>query len=73
LLNDISLLNLSCKIVWQRRQQTPNGLATLIGIRFDTLNAMDRKMLSDYCAGSVGEQNLLLSLWDTMVNTDNPQ
>lgn len=73
LLNDISLLNISGKIVWQRRQQTPNGPAALIGIRFDTLNAMDRKMLSDYCAGSVGEQNLLWSLWDTMVKTDNPQ
>lgn len=71
LLNDVSLLNLAGKIVWQRRQETPDGPVTLIGIRFDTLSAMDRDMLAEYCAGSVGEQNLLWSLWDTMVKRDD--
>lgn len=71
LLNDVAVLNLSGKIVWQRQQKSPKGAITLIGIRFETLSAMDREMLTDYCSGSVGEQNLLWSLWDSMVKTEN--
>lgn len=67
LLNKVAVLNLTGKIVWQR---TPQGSSALIGIRFDTLNAMDQQMLIEYCSGSVGEQNLLWSLWDTMVKTE---
>ncbi|MFZ1983195.1 MAG: PilZ domain-containing protein [Desulfatitalea sp.] len=71
LLNDVAVLKLTGKIVWQRQQKSPKGSTTLIGIRFDTLSAMDREMLSEYCSGSVGEQNLLWSLWDSMVKTEN--
>ena len=67
LLNKVAVLNLAGKIVWQRQQRKPNGASHLIGIRFDTLNTMDQQMLLEYCSGSVGEQNLLWSLWDTMV------
>ena len=72
LLNKIAVLNLTGKIVWQKNQRPPQAATTLIGIRFDTLNSIDREMLLEYCSGSVGEQNLLWSLWDTMVKTDNP-
>jgi hypothetical protein len=70
LLNDVVLLNLTGKIVWQRRQNRQKGAAMLIGIRFDTLSKMDQDMLSEYCSGSVGEQNLLWSLWDSMIKSD---
>jgi c-di-GMP-binding flagellar brake protein YcgR len=70
LLNKVALLQLSGKIVWQRHQEMPQGVSTLIGIRLDTMNAMDQEMLMEYCAGSVGEQNLLWSLWDTMVKNE---
>ena len=70
LLNKEAVLNLTGKIVWQRHQPTAQGTSVLIGIRFDTLNPLDQELLIDYCSGSVGEQNLLLSLWDTMVKNE---
>ena len=45
----------------------------MVGIRFDPLDLTDREMLAEYCSGGVGEQNLLWSLWDSMVRTDNPE
>jgi hypothetical protein len=71
LLNDVVLLNLSGKIVWQRRSERQSGDGVLIGIRFDTLSKMDQAMLAEYCSGGVGEQNLLWSLWDTLVKKDH--
>jgi len=59
LLNDVVLLNVSGKVVWQRRLNGPNEDGMLIGVRFDTLSKADQAMLSEYCSGSVGEQNLL--------------
>ena len=44
-------LKLSGKIVWQRTQETGKGARLLIGIRFTSLNATDRKLLIDYCTG----------------------
>lgn len=70
LLNKEAVLNLTGKIVWQRHQPTAQGTSVLIGIRFDTLNPLDQELLIEYCSGSVGEQNLLLSLWDTMVKNE---
>jgi hypothetical protein len=70
LLNQVAVLDLSGKIVWHRHQNTETGPTTLIGIRFDPLNSTDRGLLAEYCEGSVGEQNLLWSLWDSLVKTD---
>jgi hypothetical protein len=70
LLDENGLLELTGKIVWHRQQQTDHGLTELIGIRFDSLEKSDRDLLMKYCAGSDGEQNLLWSLWHTMVRTD---
>ena len=44
-------LKLSGKIVWQRTRKTGKGKNLLIGIRFASLNAADRKLLIDYCTG----------------------
>jgi hypothetical protein len=70
LLNEVAILDLSGKIVWQRKQDTAKGTSLLIGMRFDPLNVTDRELLIEYCSGNVGEQNLLWSLWDTMVKPD---
>ncbi len=71
LLSEVATLDLTGKIVWHRKQDTESGPTALIGIRFDPLRASDRELLTEYCAGSVGEQNLLWSLWDSLVRTDN--
>ena len=71
LLNEVAILDLSGKIVWQRVQESESGATMLIGIRFDPLNSMDRELLIEYCSGNYGEQNLLWSLWDTMVKPDD--
>lgn len=71
--NDVAILDISGKIVWQQRQTTQKGSTVLIGIRFDAMDKTDRDLLIEYCTGSAGEQNLLWSLWHTMVNTDNPE
>ena len=67
LLNEVAILDLSGKIVWLREQKTEKGLSLFLGIRFDPLNATDRELLLEYCSGNVGEQNLLWSLWDSLV------
>jgi hypothetical protein len=71
LLNEIATIKLSGKIVWQRHQQGEDGPSMLIGIRFDSMDATDRELLTEYCCGSVGEQNLLWSLWDSLVKPDS--
>jgi hypothetical protein len=45
----------------------------MVGIQFDSLVTNDRELLAEYCAGGVGEQNLLWSLWNSMVRNDNPE
>jgi CRP-like cAMP-binding protein len=71
LLNEIATVRLTGKIVWQRHQKSEDEPSTLIGIRFDAMDATDRELLTEYCSGSVGEQNLLWSLWDSLVKPDN--
>lgn len=70
LLTEVAELNISGIIVWQAQKRQAGRPGTLIGIRFDTLSEMDRDLLTEYCAGNVGEENLLWSLWETMVRTD---
>lgn len=71
LLNDAADIDIAGKIVWHREGISKKAMSFFIGIRFDSLSGADRELLSEYCSGSVGEQNLLWSLWDTMVRTDN--
>lgn len=73
LLNDVAVLEIAGKIVWHQRQATEKGWTVLVGVRFDTMDKADRDLLVEYCSGSSGEQNLLWSLWHTMVNTDKLQ
>jgi hypothetical protein len=73
LLNDSATLNLSGKIAWLRIEDSDKDSAMMVGIRFDPINTTDRELLSEYCSGGIGEQNLLWSLWDSMIRTDNPE
>lgn len=70
LLNEVAVLELSGKVVWIREQAIEKEISLLIGIRFDPLNITDRELLIEYCSGNVSEQNLLWSLWDSMVKPD---
>lgn len=69
-LHNGSTINLSGVIVWSRSQSSKHA-TSLIGIRFDSMSAANRQLLTDYCSVNNGEQNLLLSLWDTMVRVDH--
>jgi hypothetical protein len=66
-------LKMSGRIAWLRLEDTDKGSAMMVGIQFDSLSPNDRELLVEYCAGGVGEQNLLWSLWDSMVRTHNPE
>jgi hypothetical protein len=63
-------LNLMGKIVWHREQIAHKGSNHYVGIRFDPLSNEARDTLDAYCKAGVGEQDLLMSLWDKMVRTD---
>lgn len=73
LLNDVATLTPNGRIVWLRKHETDEGLATYVGVRFDPLIPTDRELLLEYCEGDIGEQNLLWGLWDSMVRTDNSE
>lgn len=73
LLNEVATLNLKGRLVWIGEQETQKGSVTYVGVRFNPLTPTDRELLSEYCAGDIGEQNLLWGLWDSMVRTDNSE
>jgi CRP-like cAMP-binding protein len=73
LLNEVATLTLNGCLVWVGAQEADKGSITCVGVRFDPLTPTDRELLSEYCAGNIGEQNLLWGLWDSMVRTDNSQ
>jgi hypothetical protein len=72
LLDGTVKLKLSATIVWLRKNETDKGLAIMVGLRFDSLLPIERELLAEYCAGGIGEQNLLWSLWNSMVRTEDP-
>jgi hypothetical protein len=70
-LHNDSTMNLTGVVVWHRKQANNRTPTNLIGIRFDSLSPGNRQLLMDYCSGNSGEQNLLWSLWGTMVKMDD--
>ena len=63
-------LHATGKIVWINQSSPFHDGATLVGVKFDPLNPTDKERLLNFCSDSGGEQNLLWSLWDTMVNPE---
>lgn len=52
--DDMAILNITGKIVWQRVQQTEKDAKLLIGVRFASLHTTDRALLIDYLTGKFG-------------------
>jgi hypothetical protein len=73
LFDNTAKMKLSGRIAWLRIEEPDKGSVMVVGIRFDPLSTDDHDLLVEFCAGGVGEQNLLWSLWDSMVRTDNPE
>ena len=55
------------RIVWGKDVSLEGKKSVAVGIRFTEMTDNDRKLLYEYCSGSEGEQNLIWSLWESMV------
>lgn len=66
LLNNTIYLDLKGIVVWKHCE---NGARSpvLLGVKFYQLEDADRELLEEYCLGSIGEQNLLWSLWESII------
>jgi hypothetical protein len=54
-------------IVWGEEVFHEDRATTAVGVQFKDLTDQDRKFLEDYCHGYDGAQNLILSLWESLV------
>ena len=54
-------------IVWGKELYLEGKTMAVVGIQFDEMTDTDRKVLEDYHYGSAGEQNLIWSLWDSLM------
>jgi hypothetical protein len=54
-------------IVWSKEVSHEGKTSTVVGIKFEEMTDPDRELLEDYCHGSDGEQNLIWSLWESLV------
>jgi hypothetical protein len=52
-------------IVWGKHVSNEDGTNVALGIQFVELDDHTRAKLNEYCSGSDGEQNLILSLWES--------
>ncbi len=55
------------RIVWGKDIFLEGKKSVAVGVRFTEMTDNDRELLHDYCSGSEGEQNLIWSLWESMV------
>ena len=60
-------LNILGRIVWGKDVSLEGRKSVAVGVRFTEMTDNDRELLHDYCSGSEGEQNLIWSLWESMV------
>jgi CRP-like cAMP-binding protein len=60
-------LNILGTTVWGKEVSHEGKTTTAVGVQFKDLPDHDHKLLEDYCYGSDGEQNLILSLWESLV------
>ncbi|MGD8450140.1 MAG: hypothetical protein PVF36_13015, partial [Desulfobacterales bacterium] len=54
-------------IVWGKDVPLEGKPTAIIGIQFKDMTDTDQKLLKDYCYGSEGEQNLIWSLWSSLL------
>lgn len=60
-------LNILGTTVWGKEISHEGKATTAVGVQFKDLPDHDRNLLEDHCYGSDGEQNLIWSLWDSLV------
>jgi hypothetical protein len=56
-------------IVWSKAVALESKMTTVVGIQFNGVTQKDREVLGNFCHGSDGEQNLIWSLWESLVKT----
>ncbi len=66
LLNDTICLDLKGTVVWTRHGSNQHE-SVLLGLKFHDLETADLELLEEYCRGCIGEQNLLWSLWQSII------
>ena len=60
-------LNILGSIVWSKEISVEGKKTAIIGIQFKEMNDIDRELLKGYCNGSEAEQNLIWSLWNSLM------
>jgi len=60
-------LNILGTIVWDKNVPLEGKTTAIVGIKFKEMTDNDRGVLKDYCYGSEGEQNLIWSLWSSLL------
>jgi CRP-like cAMP-binding protein len=60
-------LNILGIIVWGKEIPVEGKKTAIVGIQFKEINQVDRGILNGYCFGSEAEQNLIWSLWDSLM------
>ena len=52
---------------WSKSISLPGKTTAVVGIQFKDMNNTDRRLLQSYHYGTEGEQNLIWSLWDSLM------
>ncbi|MBW2605109.1 MAG: PilZ domain-containing protein [Deltaproteobacteria bacterium] len=60
-------LNILGHIVWSKEIPVEGKKTAIIGVQFEEINPVDRGILKSYCCGSEAEQNLIWSLWNSLM------
>jgi len=60
-------LNILGSIVWGKEILVEGKKTALVGVQFKEINHVDRGLLKGYCFGSEAEQNLIWSLWTSLM------
>ncbi|MGD2030316.1 MAG: PilZ domain-containing protein [Desulfobacterales bacterium] len=60
-------INILGTIVWGKDVAMEGKPTAIVGIQFKEMTDTDRGLLKDYCYGSEGEQNLIWSLWSSLL------
>lgn len=60
-------INMLGTIVWGKDVPLEGKTTVIVGIRFKEMTDIDRKLLKEYCYGSEGKENLIWSLWNSLL------
>jgi len=52
---------------WSKSVSLPGKTTAVVGIQFKDMTNTDRRLLQSYHYGTEGEQNLIWSLWDSLM------